>query len=84
MFDVIAAMSERDIQEELRKRGVATTSGMEKADLVHLLITNWDEPQPQHVASGSASRASLPRSVSGPYGGGDNVPLSGMRPSRQQ
>ena len=55
---VCAAMSVRDLQKELRERGVNTASCIEKADLVRLLLTNWDteaRPQPQPAAMDSSA-----------------------------
>ena len=78
LLAVIAAMSVLDLRQELRGRGVETESCIEKAVLVRLLVTNWDEPQPQLAASSSAA-SHFPRSAG--TSGGDRLSVSGMRPS---
>ena len=54
LFTVIAAMSVRDLHKELRERGIDTAACIEKADLVHLLVSNWEAPQPQPAARSAA------------------------------
>ena len=58
---VLAAMSVRELRKELRERGVNTASCIEKADLVQLLITNWDveakpPPPPEDSPGTGATR----------------------------
>ena len=56
---VFAAMSVRDLQRELRERGVNTASCIEKADLVQLLASTWVAPTPQPAARSAAAGGAI-------------------------
>ena len=54
----VLALSARDLRRELCERGIATAAGMDKdkADLMLLLITNWDAPQPAASSAAGATQ----------------------------